>query len=83
MTKEALIEKIESLPPEKKAEVEDFVDFLASRKDEHGTAWRTKQAAFPQELLDKINADREALFREHGVFPDSTEVIRELREHGE
>jgi hypothetical protein len=81
MTKQALLEKIESLPPEKRAEVEDFVDFLAARGRE--TPSRARQEAFPRDLLDKINADREALRREQGLFPDSTEVIRELREHGE
>jgi hypothetical protein len=30
---EALIEKVKSLPPEQRAEVEDFVDFLKARKD--------------------------------------------------
>jgi Protein of unknown function (DUF2281) len=29
---EALIEKVKSLPPEQRAEVEDFVDFLRARK---------------------------------------------------
>lgn len=28
-----LVEKIQSLPPERLAEVEDFVDFLAQRED--------------------------------------------------
>jgi Protein of unknown function (DUF2281) len=30
---EALIEKLKSLPPEQRAEVEDFVDFLKARKE--------------------------------------------------
>jgi hypothetical protein len=30
---EALIEKLTSLPPEQRAEVEDFVDFLKARKE--------------------------------------------------
>ena len=34
-------------------------------------------------MFDKINADREALKQKHGLFPDSTPVIRELREHSE
>lgn len=33
MQVEELIEKIKSLPPERIAEVEDFVDFLAERDD--------------------------------------------------
>jgi hypothetical protein len=31
---DALIEKIRSLPPERLAEVEDFVDFLRQRQDD-------------------------------------------------
>lgn len=30
---EALVEKLKSLPPEQRAEVEDFVDFLKARKE--------------------------------------------------
>ncbi len=30
---QALLEKLKSLPPERVAEVRDFVDFLASRED--------------------------------------------------
>jgi hypothetical protein len=36
---ETLIEKVKSLPPEQRAEVEDFVDFLKARKE------RTRDAA--------------------------------------
>jgi hypothetical protein len=32
---QVLIAKIKSLPPKRRAEVEDFVDFLKSREDEH------------------------------------------------
>lgn len=35
MISEDLIEKIKSLPPERVAEVEDFVDFLAQRDERH------------------------------------------------
>ncbi len=31
----ALIEKLKQLPPHKVAEVEDFVDFLRTREDDH------------------------------------------------
>jgi hypothetical protein len=43
-----LIEKIRGLPPEKAAEVEDFVDFLAQRDDRRLTraASRLSQNAF-------------------------------------
>ncbi|MDP2006324.1 MAG: DUF2281 domain-containing protein [Rubrivivax sp.] len=33
-TEQALIEKIKQLPPQRVAEVEDFVDFLRARVDE-------------------------------------------------
>jgi hypothetical protein len=32
-TDEALIEKLKSLPPQQRAEVEDFVDFLMTREE--------------------------------------------------
>ncbi len=41
MAVDTLIEKIRSLPPEKAAKVEDFVDFLRQRSDEN----RLSQAA--------------------------------------
>jgi hypothetical protein len=33
-TEQVLIEKIKQLPPQRMAEVEDFVDFLRARADE-------------------------------------------------
>jgi hypothetical protein len=39
---EILIEKIKSLPPERVAEVEDFVDFLSQREDRHLVKAATK-----------------------------------------
>ena len=33
-TKQVLIDKIKQLPPQRVAEVEDFVDFLRTREDE-------------------------------------------------
>ena len=46
---EVLIEKLKSLPPQRRAEVEDFVDFLKSREDErrltHAAA-RVSEPAF-------------------------------------
>ena len=76
MATKTLIDKIEALPPDKRASVEDFVDSIAE------AVATTKEPAFPRELLEKINARREELFREHGLFPDSTRIIRELRENG-
>ena len=40
----ALIRKIRSLPPEKVAEVEDFVEFLAQRDDRELTQAATRLA---------------------------------------
>jgi hypothetical protein len=45
----ALIEKIRQLPPQRLAEVEDFVDFLRTREDEHRltqAAVRASKASF-------------------------------------
>ncbi len=51
-----LIDKIKALPPDRAAEVEDFVDFLAERDDRRltETAGRLSQKAL-QEVWD--NAD--------------------------
>ena len=40
MASKSLIEKIEALPAEKKAEVEDFVEFLAAREERAAAAQR-------------------------------------------
>jgi hypothetical protein len=50
---EALIARINQLPPERRAQVEDFVDFLAAqeRRREAGEALRTMWAKMPQEEL--------------------------------
>ncbi len=81
MASKSLIDKIDALPAEKKAEVEDFVDFVSQRVRARPPAAKPK--AFPDELLRRIDEERERLLREHGLFPDSTEIIRELRENGD
>ena len=46
---QALFEKLKRLPPERIAEVEDFVDFLQSRDDARGltrAAMKSSEAAF-------------------------------------
>ncbi len=58
---DALIEKLKSLPPEKRAEVEDFVDFLAAK---------SKRLA----ALDRLLAIAPAL-EAAGVPPMSEEEI--------
>lgn len=44
---QALIEKLKSLPPQRRAEVEDFVDFLKSREDEQRLTRAAAQASEP------------------------------------
>ncbi len=78
MTKEALLEKIESLPEEKLAEVEASVDFLRERH-------RPKPApsavgSSPDELRRRVEERAERLRRDCGLF-DSVAVIRELRDN--
>ena len=50
-TEQVLIDKIKQLPPQRMAEVEDFVDFLRAREDEHRlthAATRASEASFAQ-----------------------------------
>lgn len=42
-----LIEKLKSLPPQRRAEVEDFVDFLRSREDEQRLTQAAAKASEP------------------------------------
>jgi hypothetical protein len=47
----SLIEKLKALPPQRQAEVEDFVDFLRSREDDQHlvtAATKTAEPAFAQ-----------------------------------
>jgi hypothetical protein len=69
----SLLNKIESLPPEKQAEVEQFVDRLVTEEGD--------RPAFPRAVLERINARREALLKEHGLF-ETDSILRDLREHG-
>jgi hypothetical protein len=73
-TKE-LIEKIESLPPERRTEVEELVNRLAAAR--HAPAAKR----FPDELLRDIDAIREGLRREHGLL-DTLPYIHEFRDTG-
>lgn len=48
---QVLLDKIKQLPPQRVAEVEDFVDFLRAREDERSlikTAAMTSEASFSQ-----------------------------------
>ncbi len=44
---QALIEKLRHLPPERVAEVEDFVDFLRTREEERALERAATRAAEP------------------------------------
>ena len=75
MQTEKLIEKIMSLPPERIAEVEDFVDFLAQR---NATASRHESiAAYAAEYggtVADLDPELEAAALEH--WRDEEEVSR-------
>jgi len=44
---QALIEKLKALPPERRAEVEDFVDFLRNRETEQHLSRGAAKASEP------------------------------------
>ncbi len=73
MATKSLTEKIEALPPEKRTEVEHFVEALHARET---------TAKPGLDLVERLRARRERLLREHGLF-DSTKIIRDLRENGD
>lgn len=64
---QVLIEKLELLPPQQLAEVEDFVDFLAN-KSRRRAAWERllaiapalEAAGMPPMSMDEINAEIKA-----------------------
>lgn len=78
MTRQALIEKIESLPPEKRAEVEEIVERLASSPQPEPQARPTDTR---KALVAHIRARREQILKERGLF-DFLPLIREFRETG-
>ena len=57
----ALIEKLKRLPPERVAEVEDFVDFLRTRDEDRALARAVTHVAEP--AFDKVwNNDDDAAY---------------------
>jgi hypothetical protein len=63
-SEEELLEKIRRLPPERVAEVEDFVDFLRQRDEERGlteAASRLSEAAFAKVWDHPDDADYDRL----------------------
>ncbi|MBI3371926.1 MAG: hypothetical protein HY017_09255 [Betaproteobacteria bacterium] len=70
---QALIEKLKSLPPERMAEVEDFVDFLRTREEEARDAAADRLGAaivklaevdFPAMSEDEVQAEIDVARRE-------------------
>ena len=61
---EDLFEKIRSLPPDRRSEVEDFVDFLRQRDDERGlvrAVMRLSEGAFEKVWDNPDDADYDRL----------------------
>ncbi len=75
MTTRTLVDKIEALPDDDRAEVEGFLDFLVSRRPP------ANAPASESGLVARLRARRERLLREHGLF-DSLPMLRELRDTG-
>jgi hypothetical protein len=69
MQAEKLIEKLKQLPPERVAEVEDFIDFLAQRDER-----RLTQTAM---LTAEDSLRRESGNKENGVY-DATKLHEEI-----
>jgi hypothetical protein len=60
ITAEALLAKLKILPPERLAQIADFVDFLATQEQRHqaGEELRAMWARMPQEeLTDEIEQE--------------------------
>jgi len=63
-TEERILEKIKRLPPEKAAEVEDFVDFLSQRESEREFvrfASRLSEETFGKVWDNETDADYDRL----------------------
>lgn len=71
-----LLQKIDLLPAEERATVENLVEILAKR---HRLRQSPSVERFPQEVLDRVDERRERIFREHGVL-DSAGALREFRD---
>lgn len=76
MSTTELLHKIDLLPPEERATVENLVEILARH---HRSHQGSPVERFPQDLLDRVDARREKIFQEHGLL-DSAATIREFRD---
>jgi len=72
---QALLEKLQSLPPQRRAEVEDFVDFLKNR----AAAERSAAAARLGEAFKKLDALDEAPMSEAEIQTEIDTVRAERR----
>ncbi len=57
---QALLEKIQALPPERLSEVEDFVDFIAAREQERTLTRAASGASMPAFAVIWNNPDDDA-----------------------
>lgn len=60
-TEQGLIEKIKQLPPQRLAEVEDFVDFLRTREDDQRLTQAAAKIAEPS-FVAVWNNDEDAAY---------------------
>ena len=63
-SEESILEKLKSLPPERVAEVEDFVDFLRVRAEDQGlvkSAAKASEPAFKKVWDNPEDADYDRL----------------------
>jgi hypothetical protein len=72
---QALLEKLQSLPPQRRAEVEDFVDFLKNR----AAAERSAAAERLGEAFKKLDALDEAPMSEAEIQAEIDTVRAERR----
>ena len=71
MSTTELIEQIKRLTPDQQREVHAHIERLTK-----------VQPRVPEDLVERINAQRERLARLYGPFGDSTDDIRRLRDEG-
>ena len=76
MTVAELIENIKKLPPDEQRDIEALV---RRRVERRALNQPNIAARFPQDLLDRIDARRERLAHDFGLF-DSSRAIQEFRE---
>ena len=57
---QALLEKIQALPPERLSEVDDFVDFISAREQERALARAASAASAPAFAAIWNNSDDDA-----------------------